>query len=129
MSFASESIMSSEDSSPSEYEFDFNLELDDCSTKPMDDDDSIFTDSIFSEDSDNHRDRKSLLIAFAILCQKSSTYTVDGKTPNLPVGIYDAVVPKIERIKSNRRLFTRMYRLSPECFDKILAIIDPVILP
>ena len=56
---------------------------------------------------------------------ENSSYTVEGKAPQ-KFRDYSTVAAKIESLKTNVPLFTKMYRLDP---IKVLKIIEPILKP
>ena len=72
------------------------------------------------------RKRRAAIIAAVLLSQRT---TIIGRNPNRHDVDYPQVVGRILRLKLNPRLFTRMFRLSPASFDRVLSIIDPVLRP
>ena len=73
------------------------------------------------------RKRNAIIIAGVCLTQRT---TIENRSPNRTDIDYSAVVKKIMKLKTkNPRLFTRMYRLSPTSFDRVLSIIDPSLRP
>jgi hypothetical protein len=60
----------------------------------------------------------------------STTWKVIGRSCNRETSNYESVVLKINNLKLNQPLlFTRMFRLSPGSFDRILAIIHNNLIP
>ena len=72
------------------------------------------------------RKRRAAIIAAVLLSQRT---TIIGRNPNRHDVDYPQVVGRILRLKLNPRLFTRMFRLSPASFDRVLSFIDPVLRP
>lgn len=64
-------------------------------------------------------------VSTVAICHMNNKYVVDGRLPNSHDADYDKVVEKISKMKEQKQLlFTRMYRLSPMSFDKVLVIIE-----
>ena len=80
-------------------------------------------------------DNKQLRLIVALACSISSLdtapkYIVQDRCPNRSDAGYDKVVERVQRMKREKpALFTRMYRLSPSSFNKVLSIIEPQLLP
>ena len=78
---------------------------------------------------DNKRRRLIVAVACAV-ASLSKRDVVHGRLPNRTTAEYDRVVKRILTMRDEKpNLFTRMYRLSPSSFDKVLAIIKPQLLP
>jgi hypothetical protein len=81
----------------------------------------------------DHRGRVAIAVGCAayFIVNNSTTWNkVIGRSCNQETINYDAVVLKINNLKLNQPLlFTRMYRLSPESFDRILEIIRNNLIP
>jgi hypothetical protein len=85
---------------------------------------------------DIDRRSKRLRIIAAIVCSEvaaggpANKFRVEGRRRNRLDADYNKVVDKINHLKEHKGvLFTRMYRLSPASFDKVLRIIEPKLHP
>jgi hypothetical protein len=81
-------------------------------------------------DEEEERRRKQLLViaAYYMWSIESTKVKVTDRVPNADRN-YEVVVEKIDRIRQNIPLFTRMYRLHPDDFTRVLDIIDVDIRP
>jgi hypothetical protein len=74
--------------------------------------------------------KEKIICAAYFIVNNSTTWKVIGRSCNQETINYEAVVLKINNLKSNQPLlFTRMYRLSPESFYRILEIIRNNLIP
>jgi len=72
----------------------------------------------------------SLVSSFFIVGSTHRRIAVVGRNPNRITTDYSRVVEKILCLKqTNPSLFTRMYRLSPTSFDRVLAIVGEDLKP
>lgn len=80
---------------------------------------------------DNKRQRLIAAVVCSIsTCTTSPKYIVVDRRPNRCDAVYDTVLERILKMKTQKpALFSRMYRLSPASFDKVLSIIEPELLP
>ena len=83
---------------------------------------------------DESPDRSIKAAVAAVTCawylEHEGDVIVQGRRCNRKNADYDIVIRKINMLKSqNPALFTRMYRLSPSSFDRVLMIIEPYLKP
>jgi len=87
------------------------------------------------EDDDNTNKRRRLLVAavaasFVSSNNKAKKFTSGSRMKRRSNPDYRSIVKKVTNLKVEKpALFTRMFRLSPQAFDKVLEIIQPKLLP
>jgi len=87
------------------------------------------------EDDDNKNKRRRLLVAavaasFFSSNNKAKKFTSGSRMKRRSNPDYRSIVKKVTNLKVEKpALFTRMFRLSPQAFDKVLEIIQPKLLP
>ena len=92
---------------------------------PLELDQLMFYDTF---DDDENRRRRNATIITAMYLSKSSYVT--GRNPNRATTRHEQVTEMILRVKLlDPRFFTRMFRLTPSCFDRLVDILSPRLLP
>jgi len=84
---------------------------------------------VLDEDNIKHRCLLAAVATSVFISSKTKKFIVVGRTKKHCNADYQSIVFKITNLKMEKpALFTRMFRLSPKAFDKVMDIVKPKLI-